>query len=226
MTTSRTKFGFTMVELLVVIVIMGVLTAIIVPSMTGADIARVRSAVRGVMQTSRYARTMAILRQQTVMLELTTDGTLRVSGTESGGEGASSADSAAGASGSSSETTIGTGGGSAGAEMSELGTVKRYEQVRFVVALDEDALSETEAEEEIHLEEEEQAEEAGAEEGRVKRPATKTVRIPYESNGRCLPYRVTVLSGTVEDEEAGQVADKAVLVVDRFGNVRVEEDER
>ena len=42
-----------MVELLVVIVIMSILISIIVPSMTGSDVARVRTATRGVMQISR-----------------------------------------------------------------------------------------------------------------------------------------------------------------------------
>ena len=216
-----------MVELLVVIVIMSVLLSIIVPSMGSTDVARVRTATRGIMQVSRYARSMAVLRQETLYLEISSDGKLRVSGGKAGGGAGSAAPASAsedasdaGAPSDRAET------GGAVTQMSDVNTEKVYQQVRFQVELDEDALSDAEREDETALERVEV--DRQPEDGERETPGeqAEVVKIPYESNGRCLPYRVTVTpmvqSGDGEIAEGG--ADKAVLVVDRFGNVKVEEE--
>ena len=80
--------GFTLFELLVVIVIMGVLVMMVGMAFSGGtDAVRVRTATRGVMQMSKYARTMALLHQAPLDLVFTSDGTLSVAevGGESGG---------------------------------------------------------------------------------------------------------------------------------------------
>jgi len=77
--------GFTLFELLVVIVIMGVLVMMVGMAFSGGtDAVRVRTATRGVMQMSKYARTMALLHQTPLDLVFTSDGTLSVA--EVGGE--------------------------------------------------------------------------------------------------------------------------------------------
>lgn len=221
-----------------VIVIIGIMAAMIVPTVTGSDVARVRTATRGLMQMSRYARTMAILRQQTLTLEISTDGTLRVTGAtdvvapsqpaeeempvapgsvhittreEAAAERAlEEGDGGASAGG-------GGGGGSLGA-ISDTNTERVFKQVRFVAELDEDELDEDE--DDVELDEEETDEDMD-EEGRDI-PSVRTVRITYEGNGRCLPYRVTIYAeGTDED----QAVDKAIVVVDRFGNAKVLDDD-
>ena len=103
--------------------------------------------------------------------------------------------------------------------MSETNTERVFKQVRFVVELDEDELDEDELDTELDaVDSDEDTDEEGND-----IPAVRTVRITYEGNGRCLPYRVTIYAeGTDED----QAVDKAVVVVDRFGNAKVlDEDE-
>lgn len=221
--------GFTMIELLVVVVLIGIMTMLIAPTVSGSNVARVRSATRGVMQMSRYARTMAILRQQTIILEISSDGTLRITGesdSDSGGKSAASAPMAAAASVKGSdagEVAADDPGDNSGGptRMSSLETEKKYEQVHFEAVIDEDALEEEEVADELTLDSEEEDEEED-EEGNVTRRERQTVRIPYESNGRCLPYRVIV---TPQDSEEGKEIDRAVIIIDRFGNAKVEDDD-
>jgi Tfp pilus assembly protein FimT len=76
---SPTEARVTLVELLVVMVIIGVMALVILPSFgSGSDIARIKTASRGVMQMTRYARTMAVLYQTPMDLVITSDGELRV----------------------------------------------------------------------------------------------------------------------------------------------------
>ena len=238
---TRRPGGFTLVELLVVMVIIGVMALVILPSFgTGSDIARIKTASRGVMQMTRYARTMAVLYQTPMDLVITSSGELRVErrGGASGGAGAATEGEDAQSEAwrpsaerqeldelatptDGGEAAAGEGGGS-GYVMADLNASKRYEQIRFVVALDEEALESEEAELQIEVEADEESEDAD-ESNWVDsdRERTRMARIPFETNGRCLPFVVQVMAG---DEDA---VDRITVKVDRFGVPRVvDEDER
>lgn len=73
--------GFTLIELLIVIVILGVMVAVVGQNMSvGTDMTRLRTATRGLLQTVRYCRTMALLHQEPVELTIGAAGTLDVKG--------------------------------------------------------------------------------------------------------------------------------------------------
>jgi type II secretion system protein H len=240
---TRRPGGFTLVELLVVMVIIGVMALVILPSFgTGSDIARIKTASRGVMQMTRYARTMAVLYQTPMDLVITSSGELRVErrgGTSGGAGGAAGSGDAqsealqpwAGSQELSEPATSAEGGasdvaegGGSGYVMADLNASKRYEQIRFVVALDEEALESEEAELQIEVTEDGESEDADEEStwagsGEEK---PRMARIPFEANGRCLPFVVQVTAGDDED-----VGDRITVKVDRFGMPRVvDEDER
>ncbi len=224
-----------------VMVIIGVMALVILPSFgTGSDIARIKTASRGVMQMTRYARTMAVLYQTPMDLVITSSGELRVErrGGASGGAGAATEGEDAQSEAwrpsaerqeldelatptDGGEAAAGEGGGS-GYVMADLNASKRYEQIRFVVALDEEALESEEAELQIEVEADEESEDADESnwvDSDRERP--RMARIPFETNGRCLPFVVQVMAG---DEDA---VDRITVKVDRFGVPRVvDEDER
>ena len=202
--------GFTLVELLVVIVIIGVMALMIGPTFTaGSDIARVKTASRGVMQMSRYARTMAVLYQTPMALVISSDGGLRVERGQGGNEAPAVSATAElpGKADTSAPSEQPGGGGGASYVMADLNAEKVYEQVTFTVALDQDALEKDEAD--VVLKEEEKDQEDHPAE------AVKTTRIPYESNGRCLPYTVRVQAAGDDG------ADALTVAVDRFGVAKV-----
>ena len=63
------KAGFTLIELLVVLAIIGAMVSIAVASVTGGrDAAHIRDASRSVVQMSRYATSLALLRQRPVVV--------------------------------------------------------------------------------------------------------------------------------------------------------------
>ena len=218
MTTSRTKTGwFTFLELLVVMVLITILSALIGPALTGGDVARVKTASRGLMQMSRYARTMAVLRQQTMMLEISSDGKLRVV-PKSGAPTPSTAGGAASVS-DEAQPDADDGGAAAaddapqGSEMSEAETFKEYKQIAFRVEVDEKRLQDEEEGGEI-VRTETDSEDAGAME------TIKKAAIPYAGNGRCLPYYIVIspTNGKGEEEEGGW---RLRVSIDRFGNAKI-----
>jgi prepilin-type N-terminal cleavage/methylation domain-containing protein len=224
--------GFTLVELLVVMVIIGVMVMMIGPTFSaGSDAARVRTAARGVMQVSRYARTMALLHQTPVDLIFTSQGGLSVVSAGGGGESlvsarsfavtnsaaeaerAAEAEAEAEAGKGGTEQAGGSGGGAA-YEMADLGLEKGYEQVAFVFEGYTDTVSEGRGGRRPAfaggLAEEEDAE-LGAEE-------VQTFRVRYKSNGTCRPYKVRVSA-------AGDESCAMTVAVDMLGAGMVEEDE-
>ena len=212
---ARGSGGFTLVELLVVLVIVGVMALMIGPTFTtGSDMTRVRTASRGVMQMARYARTMAVLYQTPMSLEVSADGRLSVTRGGRGGKEAPPGSVMSEVSDPSEQPAGGAGG--AAYTMADLEAAKAYERVRFRVALDEERLDEEEWATE-KLEQDESPAGEGDPEGPVAR-----VRIPFESNGRCLPFTVRVFAAGSADEE--DVADALTVRVDSFGVSRVAED--
>ena len=191
--------GFTLVELLVVIVIIGVMLTMIGPSMTaGSGMARVKTASRGVMQMSKYARTMALLRQTPLELVFTSDGRLGVAPVGGGGEALISAKAfavtnaavaAAESEAASNEVAEaaqaaggngGSGGGSAYV-MADLAIEKKYEQVTFVFEGYTDSLDDggvTVGESQSNAQDDQPD---------AKEEVAQAFRVRYKSNGTCRP---------------------------------------
>lgn len=225
-----------MVELLVVLVIIGVMALVIGPSFTtGSDVGRVKTATRGLMQMSRYARTMALLHQTPVELILTSDGGLRVEQVEGQGESIVSAKAFA-----PTNTVIETSGeedepdqasrssrreasepsedgsaddvavGGAGYVMADLNIEKKFDQVvlRFEGYTDSLVDERTAAKDSADADKDEQ-------DGDEER---STVRIRYQSNGTCRPYKVQVFAEG--DESWGMT-----VAVDVLGSAKVQEEE-
>lgn len=211
--------GFTLVELLVVIVIIGIMGVMILPNFaTGSDGARLRSASRGVMQMVRYARTMAVLQQAPMDLVFSSSGEIRVERRGGGGGDMSSAAAeyhAATADSEPGEDEDMSGG--KGYELAEVSAAKTYERVSFRLELDERELGEDEQDEQLHTSESEADEVKDGDDPLA--PAATLSRIPFESNGRCLPFVVTIRVG---GEDA---PSEMIVTVDRFGSVKITGDD-
>ncbi len=215
--------GFTLVELLIVIVIIGVMAMVIGPTFTsGSDIARIKTAARGLTQMSRYARTMALLHQTPVDLVFTTEGALSVG--PAAGEGGESVvsegafavtNAAAGAAELQEKETEETAakeaaesGGGAAYVMADLAAEKKYDRISFVFegytdTLDSDRKSRTAR---LRKETEEDAEDG------------QSVRVRYKSNGTCRPYRVRVKAADTE-------SFAMTVSVDLLGVAKIEEED-
>jgi len=222
--------GFTLVELLVVIVIIGVMAMLIAPTFgAGSDVVRVKTASRGVMQLSRYARTMAVLHQTPVELVFSSDGAVRVEQVGGSGTGlvsmkafsstnavddAAEALAASTASpGAEMDETSGASGGGSAYVMADLNIEKKYEQVRFVFEGYTDSVDTGRrvAGRVVEAVSDERETAGGGDE-------VETSRVRYRSNGVCRPYRVRV-------EAEGNPSCAMTVVVDLLGAAKIEGDE-
>ena len=218
--------GFTLVELLIVIVIIGVMVTMIGPTFTaGSDSARVKTASRGVMQLSRYARTMALLHQTPLELVFTSDGKVSVSASGGAGVGLVSARAFAvtnaaiaaaeqdAADSERAEAAAATGGGGAAYVMADLAIEQKFEQVTFIFEGYTDTLGDGRAERDEPSEPSQEAEPSDA-----KAEPVQTFRVHYKSNGTCRPYKIKIAAGS---EDAFSVT----AVIDMLGIAKIEEEE-
>jgi len=224
MRASPHKRGFTLIELLVVLVIFGVMAGLITTSLVGSsEVAHVRSAARGFVQLSRYARTMAVLHQKPMQFSFSESGQLRVTPHGSAGSAQSLVSARAFASTNSladeeaaaaAELEKETDQGGVSYSMAEIETTQTYKQVklRFIEYLDvvDDgwtarlrlALSGEDASVTNELEE-----------------VSAQTQILYRSNGTCRPYRVQI---SADDENESY---KLNITIDRLGVATIDEDE-
>jgi type II secretion system protein H len=224
MIRSGQRSGFTLIELLVVVTIFGVMIAVIGISISGTSTTtNVRSAARGFVQISRYARTMAVLHQKPMLFSFSEGGLLSVTPRDGAGQNYSLVSSRAFASTNTladreeaDRTELEareTFEGGQSESMSDIQLQRTYENVKFVFreyadTIDDGwytrmpiALSATDAR------------------------ATNTVESPssqqqilYRSNGTCRPYQVQVSS---LDEDKPYTLN---ITIDRLGVASIEED--
>jgi type II secretion system protein H len=221
---SAQRSGFTLIELLVVITIFGVMVAIIGISISASSTTtQVRSAARGFVQLSRYARTMAVLHQKPMLFSFSESGLLSVTPRDGGGQNYSLVSSRSFAStntladqeeaerAESAAREEMEGGQSE--SMSDIQLERSCEQVKFVFKEYADTI----------------------EDGWYARtpisapPSADTVtntvdvsssrhQIIYRSNGTCRPYRVEVSS---LDEDKPYTLN---ITIDRLGVASIDED--
>lgn len=220
--------GFTLVELVVVIVIIGVMAMVIGPTFTsGSDIARVKTASRGLTQMSRYARTMALLHQTPVDLVIGSDGSLRVAAAGGGaGESLVSAkafgvtnsaaaaaekEAADAAAKEAVEVSESGRGGGASYVMADLDVSKKYDEVSFVFEGYTDTMDESRKSRVSETSDD--GDKAGAAE-----EAVQTVQVRYKSNGTCRPFRVRVMA-------SGTESLAMTVVVDLLGAAKIEDED-
>ncbi len=78
MPLRRLKHAFTLIELLLVVAILAVVTAVIMPNVVGIGGVRARIGVQDTIQMARFAHNMAILHQVPVDLSFDSAGAIRV----------------------------------------------------------------------------------------------------------------------------------------------------
>ena len=218
----RINKGFTLVELLIVIVIIGVIAAMIAPTFsTGSEIVIVKTAARGVMQMSRYARTMALLHQTPVDLVFTADGSLSVVKAVADGESMVAVEAFVRTNSAeesfaeqemavTNEVSASESGGS-GYVMADLDITKKYEGVVFLFEGYSDTIDAFEG-----VSVQANAREESSEEESLEEEASK-FKIRYKSNGTCRPYKVQVAAQDSENQGLR-------IVVDFRGSAKIEEE--
>ncbi len=234
---TRRNFGFTLIELLIVIVILGVMAALVGQNFNvGSDTTRVRTATRGVLQVSRYARTMALLHQTPVTLTFTTSGKLSVKGAgDTGGNSFVTAKafaataiqtSATGDVPSEDEAETNmlvnepdpqSAGGSGGASytLADLDFEKSYEGIAFQFLGFTDSFEPTASDSELM-----QPIEDGTNVVDAASDTAYQAVVRYNSNGTCRPYKVKVTT-----EAGNEAVFSLTVIVSPLGSARVEEDE-
>ena len=224
----HTRSAFTIIEIIVVLVVLGVMLAMVAPMVTsGGDVSRVRTATRGVMQMSRYARTMALLHQNAVEVSFSANGRISIV-MEGGGKGTESIVSAKSFASTNAiadaeaaraaelETDHGGGSGGGGSyTMADVNVDKDYEQIRFVFLGYTDT---ADAGRYSHLLSPSKNAGAGDEEEDEDGESVRVVRVRYKSNGTVRPYKIKVTS-------EGDNAFSLTVRVDMLGAAKVEEDE-
>lgn len=223
--------GFTLVELLLVVTIIGIMAFVVGPSVfTSSDLMRLKTASRGVVQLSRYSKTMALLHQQPVELVFSSDGKISVKAASGGGDSLVSAGSFSrtnlvDASESEpeeikapvvAEEKVGGGDSGSGGEgyvMADIAIEKVYEQVTFRFEGYTDTIDGVAEPDEAYSVSSSSESDDGDEED------VQTFTIHYRSNGTCRPYRIRIFAG--EDEDEFRIVD-----VNMLGSAKVlEEDE-
>ncbi|MCL2103805.1 MAG: prepilin-type N-terminal cleavage/methylation domain-containing protein [Kiritimatiellaeota bacterium] len=220
--------AFTIIELLVILAVLGVMVAIVSPMIAGGtDVSRVRTATRGVMRMSRYARTMAVLHGSQMELVFSTNGKLCVEKVSGGGGGESivsarafattnavaDAETARMAAFDAEPQDSGSGGGSY--TMADVNTEQTYEQVQFVF---EGYTDTADAGRFSHLLSPEKTTDPLSDGTDEDEDSVRTVRVRYKSNGTCRPYKVKI---TTEGDDAFSLT----VAVDMLGVAKVLEDE-
>lgn len=217
--------GFTLIELLIVLVIFGVMAALITTSISGgSEIARVRSAARGFVQLSRYARTMAVLHQKPMQFSFTANGQLSVAqnGSDTSKDSLVSAKAFAttntladeeAAAATELEESESTGG--VAYSMADIETQQKYEQVKITFDGYEDVIDDGwHSRMRIAFKTEDSTVTNEWEE------VSSQTQILYRSNGTCRPYRVQI-SGDGEGSDVYTLN----IIIDRLGVAKIEEDE-
>ena len=224
---ANRRNAFTLIELLVILAILGVMVTVVLPMIaSGSDMSRVRTATRGVMQMSRYARTMAVLHQNAMELVFSENGKLSVVLEGGGGHGESIvsakafsttnavADAEAAKMAEFESGHDDSSGGGSGYEMANVNTEQNYEQVRFKFLGYSDT---ADAGRFSHLLSPAKSSSPVNDVGDTDE-ISATVRVRYKSNGTCRPYSVKV---TVEGDDAFSLT----VMVDMLGAAKVVEDE-
>lgn len=62
--TDRRRSGYTLIEILIVVVMLGIASAMVIPSLGSTDVLRVQSTVRAIVADINYAQSDALARQQ------------------------------------------------------------------------------------------------------------------------------------------------------------------
>lgn len=221
------KRGFTLIELLVVIVIIGVLVTMVGLSFTtGTDTVRVRTATRGVMQLSKYARTMALLHQTPLDLVFSSDGRVKVEAVGGGESSSLVSESSFGVTNASAETAekklaeesapvadqAKSSGGGSSYVMADLALDRKYEQISFAFDGYTDSLDDKKTSGYGTASE-------SQDEGETGDQAQTSFRVRYRSNGTCRPYKVRVYVRSDASENGLTVA------INMLGSAKVEEDD-
>jgi prepilin-type N-terminal cleavage/methylation domain-containing protein len=193
--------GFTLIEMLLVVAIIGILVTMLAPRMQMMGGPRVTAAARVLTQLTRYARTMALLNQAETVIRISPDGVIRVDAAGSApppsvAEVASSGAGELPDTAADGEAVAPAADDGAPPSFSETVAVeRRLENVKVAFLGYTDTLSELRVRD---------AEVGAAETG---------AEVHFRSNGTCRPHRYKLIDTT---------GVEAVVTVDILGLARVE----